>query len=315
MRRQTLPLPEAVRATEGALANAGQAASDKIVRNPQTQTFAVGDIRVTVISDGYLNIEADALIGVDETTYSSGLKAARFLGDVYTSAVSGYLIEIGEKRILVDTGTGPSFGPLLGNFNANLQVLGIDPKQIDMVLATHLHPDHIGGLLTDAGSLLSGANFVVSEADRAFWTDETIKSQSPDHLQSFFDMASGAIELFGDSVTFFSGESEVTPGITSIPLPGHTPGHTGFMLESGGERLLIWGDIVHAAPFQLPNPNVGVAFDADPDQAVATRKKTLDMVVADGLRVAGCHLPFPGVGYIEKSGDGYLFVPTHCEYF
>ena len=162
--------------------------------------------------------------------------------------------------------------------------------------------------------MFENAEFVTPQDDRAYWSDGSIRSSAPDQVKPFFDLADSALKAYGDRLREISGETEVAPGITSVPLPGHTPGHSGYRLASGNETMLIWGDIVHAAPAQLPNPDVTLGFDVDQAQAAKTRKALLEQVVADRTLVAGAHLPFPGVGHIEKAQKGYRFVPAIWQY-
>ena len=141
-----------------------------------------------------------------------------------------------------------------------------------------------------------------------------MKGQAPEEVRQFFDLAMAAVGAFGDRVEGFEGEASLGAGMTAMPLPGHTPGHSGVMLESDGDALLMWGDIVHVPPVQFARPDVTIGFDVDQDTARATRMKVLDMAATDRLRVAGMHISFPGIGYVEKAGDGYRFVPSSYQY-
>ena len=148
----------------------------------------------------------------------------------------------------------------------------------------------------------------------AFWTDDGIKSNFPPDFQTFFDLAKGVTGAFGDRLRLVSAEVEVAPGITVVPLVGHTPGHIGYRIESGGQSVLMWGDVVHAAPIQLARPDVGLAFDVDPTAAAQTRIRMLDMAATDGLAIIGSHMPFPGFGHIERESTGYSFAHAHWDY-
>lgn len=279
------------------------------------RTFAVGQARVTALADGYLAVGAEVLAGITETEFQQLTTQAYRSLEPHVIGVNAYLIETGGRRILVDTGSGPLFGPSLGDLPKNLAALGIAPESIDTVIATHLHPDHIGGVVAGDAMPFPEAQLIASEADRAFWTDDGIKAQTPTDLQGFFDAAQGALSRFGDRVSFVTGAADLGHGLSAVPLPGHTVGHMGVMLDDSDQQLLIWGDVMHFPAIQFARPDVTVGFDTDPDQARTTRMKAFDMAAQDNLMVAGMHLDFPGVGHVERAGDGaYRFVPQGFPY-
>ena len=279
-----------------------------------TLRYQLGKAKVTAISDGYLPISSEILTGVDEDQFAVRLKEAHKAGPAALTGVNTYLIEIGEERILIDAGTGSALGETLGQLTEALSSVGVAPTDITKVIATHLHPDHIGGLMIDGVNAFTNAELVASEDDIAFWTDETIAAGAPDNFKPFFALANAAVESFGDRVTPTKGEMSPTSGLTLMPMPGHTPGHMGVMLESEGEQLLFWGDIIHVGAVQFQRPDVTLAFDNDQPQAAATRASILDMVATDGLRIAGAHIDFPGVGYVERRSEGYGWIPAAYPY-
>ena len=184
-----------------------------------------------------------------------------------------------------------------------------------LILATHLHPDHVGGAVTpDGAPRFPKAELAVAEADRAYWTDDAVRAAMPAEAQPFFELAATVLAAYGDRLRIIEGEGEVAPGIVSMPLPGHTPGHTGFMLTSGDDALLLWADIVHVPSVQLARPEVTIAFDVDPAQAAETRAAILDRVAADRLMVAGAHMTLPGLANIEATQDGYRAVAANYPY-
>ena len=278
------------------------------------QVFKVGDVSVTALSDGFLPITPEALIGVTPEEFATLLAEAYIPGDAHPTGVNAYLIDDGTHSYLVDVGTGTAMGPGLGQLGANMAALGIEPAGINAVIATHLHPDHIGGVLTEEGNPFTQARLIVAQGDLDFWTDADIKAGAPEDFQPFFDMAVAAVDGFGEQLEVVSGEASIAPGLTAMPLPGHTPGHMGVMLESAGQSLLIWGDIVHVPPVQWAMPDVTIAFDVDQDQARATRKSVMDMAATDQIQIAGMHIGFPGMGYLEKAGEGYHFTPSPFQY-
>jgi glyoxylase-like metal-dependent hydrolase (beta-lactamase superfamily II) len=191
-----------------------------------------------------------------------------------------------------------------------LSAAGVSPDQIDDIIITHAHPDHAGGLIDEGGMrVFPKANIRISREDLDFWYDENAKKKMPQKAQ-MFDLAQkllGPYKNSGQIKTFRLGE-DIGNGISSVSLPGHTPGHSGVRVSDGNDQLLIWADIVHVPALQFANPAQSIGFDIDPDLARETRKKIFDEVATDKIRVAGMHLCFPGIGHVAKSGDGYEFV-------
>ncbi|KAF0675287.1 MBL fold metallo-hydrolase [Profundibacterium mesophilum] len=279
---------------------------------PGAQRFQFGDTIVTTISDGYLHIEPSNLIGIEEDAYGELLKERFRDPETYPSAVNGFLIERGDQKILVDAGAGDFFGPSMGNLPANLAGLGVDPSSITMLLATHLHPDHVGGAVKDGTAAFANAELAVSASERDFWSDES--NFSGEMMINFAKSARGVLEAYGDRLNIFEGESEIVSGISALPLHGHTPGHTGYMIGSGTDGLLIWADIVHVPPVQFARPEVGIGFDVSPEEAAKTRAAILDRVASDRLLVAGSHMEFPALANIAREGEGYRAVTAVYDY-
>jgi len=271
----------------------------------------VGDLEVTVVNDGLFAVEAKLFTGSAEG--ASKLLESSFLPrDVIPTAVNEWLINTTDKLILVDTGTSNLFGPALGRMAKNLAAGGVDPAAVDMVILTHLHPDHAAGLLTtDKKIAFPNATVHVSEAEYAFWTSPEISAKAPDEFKPFFDIARNSIKPYADAgkMERFKDRTEFAPGIVASAAPGHTLGHTMIRLSSGSSELLLWGDIVHNAALQFPEPDRAISFDTDQAMAIASRKRVFDMTVTDKLLIAGSHLPFPGLGHVAKASTGYAYVP------
>lgn len=281
---------------------------------PQAQRHAVGDIIVTALSDGGIALGHAALQGISEQDYAAILTAAHRNPTGFMSGVNAFLIESGDLKVLVDCGTGGAFGPEIDNLPANLAATGTAPGDITHIFATHLHPDHIGGAVRDGMATFPNAELVVHDADRAFWGEPANFTAMPEMMQTFAAMAQGVLAAYGDRIRTFVSESEIAPGLTAMPLPGHTPGHSGLMIASGDASLLIWADIVHVAPVQLARPEVTIGFDVDAAQAAATRAALLDRVTADRLMIAGAHIAFPGLATIARAGDGFAAIPAAFDY-
>lgn len=281
---------------------------------PGAQRFRVGDRTVAALLDGALRIEPAMLQGIDAGEYAKIVEAAFRDPETYRSPVNAFVIEGDDGLILVDAGTGDAMGPGFGRVLANLEAAGHAPEDVTTLLVTHLHPDHIGGALRGGEAVFPNAEAVVSAADLAFWTDSATRAAAPAEAAPFFDLAVAFAEAYGGRLREIDGEAEVTPGITSLPLPGHTPGHTGFRLDAGDRGLLLWADIVHVPPVQFARPAVTLPFDTDPAQAAETRARMLDQAAADRLMVAGAHMDFPGVAHVEREGEGYRAVPVAYDY-
>jgi glyoxylase-like metal-dependent hydrolase (beta-lactamase superfamily II) len=272
----------------------------------------VGSFEVTVLNDGWLPIETKLFTGSAEG--AAKLVESSFLPkDGTPTAVNEWLVNTGDKLILVDTGTSNMFGPTLGRMAKNLAAAGVDPAAVDMVILTHLHPDHAAGLLTtDKKIAFANATVHVSEAEYAFWTSAEISAKAPDDFKPFFEMARNSIKPYVDAgkVERFNDRTEFAPGIMASAAPGHTVGHTMVRLSSGPAQLLLWGDIVHNAALQFAEPDRAISFDTDQAIAVANRKRVFDMAATDRLLIAGSHLPFPGLGHVAKAASGYAYVPV-----
>ena len=273
----------------------------------------VGDIVVTVVSDGFLDGTLDVLRNItpDEAReiLSASFRPAR------RTAVNTFLIHSAGRLALVDTGSGNYMLPTAGKVLANLAAAGVDPADIDTVLLTHMHPDHSAGLSdpTTGRRYFPNAELVVHENEPRHWFDDAPMATATERARKlFFLCAREQTTPYKDRTRTFQ-KGEVFPGVTAIPCPGHTPGHTAFMISSGKDQLLIWGDTVHVPEVQTARPEVCMEFDTDTDAAEATRRRVFDMVATDRLLVTGMHLHFPGFSHLVRRGSGYQLVPAAWE--
>lgn len=269
----------------------------------------IGDVLVTALNDGMFEGSFDFLANFP-TAEAEALHRASFRAVPPRLAVNNFLVRTGERIVLVDAGCGGVMGPDMGHLTHNLAALGIAAGDIDTVLCTHLHPDHVGGLVDGAGqAVFPNSELVVHQADHAFWGDDaTLAGATSDQDKGFVQLARTTIAAYRDRTRLLT-RGEALPGISILPEPGHTPGHSGWLIASGGDSLLIWGDIVHMPGVQFPRPQVGMSFDVDGAQAIETRRRIMDMTATDGLRVAGMHLDFPCFGHVVRAVEGYAFVP------
>jgi len=277
--------------------------------------YKVGDFEVTALLDGYLDLTPEVVIGYDETEGQRLRDKSMIEGNALRIPVNAFLINTGERLILVDAGTSDAMGPTMGKLPGALEAAGVSPDQVDAILITHMHPDHLFGVVDGAGKrIFANAELILPEVDNAFWYDDAAMNAAPDQFKPFFLGARRAAEAYKGTQTLFSGEEEVLPGIRPLALPGHTPGHTGYLFDSNGETLVIAGDILHMAAYQFDRPDWGIGFDIDSAQAVETRKTFFDRAVTEKLFFAGAHIPFPGMGRVARDGDGYRFVAASWPY-
>ena len=269
----------------------------------------IGDIVVTAISDGYLDASYDFTRNITPADAEAILKEA-YRPTPPRVSINCFVIHSGGRMALVDTGSQNSMGPTLGHMPANLKAAGIDQKDIDTILLTHMHPDHSNGL-TDANgkALFPHVELVVAERDVDHWFDDAAMARATERQKlRFFQWAREQIAPYQKQRRDAKGE--VFPGVTTVPLYGHTPGHTGYLVASKGEQLLIWGDITHMPDLQTRRPDVYMEPDVDGAAAVATRKRIMDQVATDRLLAAGMHMHFPGFLNLNRRHDGgYDLIP------
>ncbi len=286
-----------------------------MVQVPQHQVPGVyhrriGDIVVTALSDGYLDGTVDVLRNIEPR------EATRMLTEAFRpgrrTSVNCYAIRSGGRLVLIETGSGNYLQPTAGRLQSNLRAAGIDPAEIELVLLTHIHPDHSAGLTDPATGrrLFPNAELVVHENDPRHWDDDAAMAQASERAKKlYFEAAREQLAPYRDRLRTFNSSKDVFPGITTMPLNGHTPGHSGYMIASGNNSLLIWGDIIHVPEIQVPRPEVTIEFDTDPAAAAATRRRTFDMVASDRLLIAGMHVHYPGFAHVVRHGDSFALLP------
>ena len=266
----------------------------------------LGDFTVVTLKDAQGMRPLDKLIANPEEIPNSEVKTP---DDPAPLGVNAFLVDTGASLVLIDSGNGQAAN---GQTLANLRAAGYQPEQVTTVLLTHLHGDHVGGMAMDGKPVYPNATVYLERREANFWLGPEALQTAPDSRRPGMEKARVNLEPYekAGKLVLFDGARTLLPGIDSVPAYGHTPGHTAYMLESKGERLLVWGDIIHIQQLQLPNPNVSLVFDVDALMARETRKTFLAHAVAQGYPIAGMHMAFPGIGYIKAAETGYRWEPV-----
>ncbi|MPZ58409.1 MAG: MBL fold metallo-hydrolase [Rhizobiales bacterium] len=265
-------------------------------------SIRVGKITVTAVSDGILKTGLDVILGLTPE------ECARLAGCAYDAPiylpVNSFLIDLAGKHVLVDAGSGSNMQPTLGKLPDNLRAIGVPPEAITTILLTHLHPDHANGLIDgDGNAIFPNAELIVHEQESRFYLERDANDGDSERVRRTLVASKLAVAPYRGRIRTIP-DGEALPGISAVLQPGHTRGHTCWLLQSGRERLLIWGDIVHLPSVQVPRPDAALVYDVDPVMAPETRAQVFDWVARERLRVAGAHLPYPGFGTITRQGDG-----------
>jgi glyoxylase-like metal-dependent hydrolase (beta-lactamase superfamily II) len=274
--------------------------------------YKVGDLEVTAIFEGWAprpleNFVRNAQLSEVQAAAREAFLPTEQIQNTFTTLV----VRNGNRVTLLDTGLGDSGPPTTGQWTANFRAAGFDPAQVNTVIISHFHGDHIGGLRRrDGAAVFPNAEVMVPAAEWAFWMDDARMNQAPEAQRGGFQNARRVFGPMAKDVKQYEADKELVPGITSIALPGHTPGHTGFMVSSGNGRLMVLSDSANHPALFVRNPDWSAVFDMDADQARATRRRMLDMASTERAQVAFYHAPFPATGYIAKEGNGFRFVPV-----
>jgi glyoxylase-like metal-dependent hydrolase (beta-lactamase superfamily II) len=279
------------------------------VDNAGYQQIKVGDVVVTALNDGQFEAAPEWVAGLDAAGLEKQLQAT-FRPFPPRITLNAFLLEAGGRKILVDAGAGNKFGAALGAVAKRLKAVGVAPDDIDTILLTHAHVDHVGGLTDDAGApVFAKAELVVNAIEHAFWLSEENRSRAPEGAQDAFKAAQAGLKAYASRTRLIEDGAAPVPGVRARLFPGHTPGHTGYQVDSGPDTLLIWGDIVHLPGVQFALPDVGMGFDSDLAQARATRRKVFDEVVGARTLFAGMHLDFPTFAHLRSHAGRYEVEP------
>jgi glyoxylase-like metal-dependent hydrolase (beta-lactamase superfamily II) len=279
---------------------------------PGFYRFRIGDLEVTAVNDGFAPRPLEGLVrNADLAEVTAAAREAFLPEDAFQNTFTTLVVRHGNRLTLIDTGLGEFGPPTAGTWMANFRAAGFDPAQVNTVIISHFHGDHINGLRRKDGSaVFANAEVMVPAAEWAYWMDDARMSQAPEAMRVGFQGARRVFAPIGDDVKRYEAGKELVSGITAVAAHGHTPGHSAFAISSGKAMLMAVSDITSHPALFVRNPDWAPVFDMDAEQARQTRRRILDMAAAERTRVSFYHAPFPATGFIAKEGDRYRFVPA-----
>lgn len=300
----------------GAYVTAAHAAAPMVkTQAPGYYRAMLGDFEVTALSDGTVKLPVDKLLKNISALDLKRALAYHHLSVPLETSVNGFLINTGEKLVLIDTGAGSLFGPTLGKLVSNLKAAGYTPEQVDEIVITHMHPDHVGGLSIDGQPVFPNAVVRAEQEDADYWLSADNLAKAPEESKGFFQGAQAMLKPYVDAgkLATFKGDTDLLPGIRAVVTHAHTPGHSVIAVESKGKRLLLLGDLIHVGSVQFDRPKVAIGFDSDSKNAVKQRIKVFNQAAKDGDLAGAAHLSFPGLGHIRRTTIGYEWIPLNYQ--
>ena len=267
-------------------------------------TTAVGTVNVTTLRDGERTLPPEALKNLSDEDIQK-INSDENQSFTFTN-FNACVIQNGKQNLLVDTGCGSLFGPTCGFILDALDELGLAPDNITDIFITHLHPDHIGGCIDEDGSaIFKNANFKILEEEYSFWTSKEFGSDEING-RDWSSLAKNVVSTYDAQLEVLTSNKDIISGVSTVPLPGHTPGHAGFRVDDGNQSMFHMGDILHVPNLQLKDPNISTLFDVDPESALNSRKYALDMASSDNLLCTSGHMVEPKFVHLEKRGSSYI---------
>lgn len=286
--------------------------AQQLSKQPGYYSLSIGSFEVIALSDGTVPVNTKELFFNNQKTTALLKKA--FLPDVVETSINTYLIKSAQQLILVDAGSGALFGPNYGGaLLQSLKKAGFEPKDITDILLTHIHLDHTGGLTVNGKMIFPNATLHINKKETDFWVTHEkpdssdsrgIKSNRKSYLSLKTYLDAGKVKTFNSDTTLFAG-------ISTYECAGHTAGHTIYKLESKGEKIVFWGDLIHVSAVQLSAADIPNEYDFDQTKAAMQRKNAYAQAAAEGYLIAADHISFPGIGHVRADNNGYVWVPVN----
>ena len=265
----------------------------------------LGDIAVSTISDGHFDLPNNWFANASTETLAAA-------GDPIRAGANVWLVRSKDRLILIDTGSGKLYAdsiPTVGKLDALLAAEGINKNDITDIVITHMHGDHIGGLMRPDAGGFSKAKIHMAEAEWTYWTNPELVNQVPDEMKDTIKLTQAIAAPIADRVTTYADKTDLGGGLNLVSLPGHTPGHSGVRISDGGEELLIVGDAIISETLQFKDPDITYVLDFDKQQAIKTRVELLSQLSETNKPFAATHLSYPGMGRVRQVGDRFKFEP------
>jgi glyoxylase-like metal-dependent hydrolase (beta-lactamase superfamily II) len=273
--------------------------------------YKVGGIAINIVSDGTLNVPLSFLLPETPPAEVEVLFRTQGLPETGAPAQTNVvLVRTGKDVVLIDAGSGPTFQPTAGKLQENLEAIGVTPESVTRIVFTHAHADHLWGVIDDLddGLRFPNARYVMAAAEWDFWSDPGTPARLPDAFRGMATVTARVLKKIEDRTERLKAGDMVAAGLAYMATPGHTPGHMSVVIEDGGQRLVVGGDVLLNSAISFARPDWRIGSDFDRDRAIMTRKALLDHLAGDKIPLIGFHLAWPGLGAVERSGTAYRFV-------